>query len=110
MTFSFHGGIFAVGVIVIVEFASGLLAVTGPRALRPLEINRNKQTNTFRERGSPEEGYRKGKGKTQPMPGSLVYSWGPASSPLDLTPGPLLCHRAHLLHYSESKTIISVVA
>lgn len=50
-------GIFAVGMTVIVAFASGPPAVTGPRALRPLEINKNKQTNTFREKGSPEEKY-----------------------------------------------------
>lgn len=49
--------IFAMGLTVIVEFASGPPAVTGPRALRPLQINRNKQTNTFRGKGSPEEGY-----------------------------------------------------
>lgn len=68
--------IFAMGLTVIVEFASGPPAVTGPRALRPLQINRNKQTNTFGGKGSPEEGYCRGRGRTQLLHGgSPVCSW-----------------------------------
>lgn len=64
--------IFARGLNVIVEFASGPPAATGPRALRPLQINRNKQTNTFRGKGSPEEGYWRGRGRAQLLHGSLT--------------------------------------
>lgn len=88
--------IFTLGLTVIVEFASGPPAVTGPRALRPLQINRNKQTNTLGGKGSPEEGFYRGRRRTQLVHGSPVCSWGPASSPPDPTPGRLLCHRTRL--------------